>query len=96
MIFKPLYKCFIHTLRAVNPEEAVRVEASPPQPRRSGKASRADRRASESVPLPHIESNLSGPYRVRRLWSVVITKPGSYVVPEALRRQWHCAEQQHG
>lgn len=65
VIFKPLYKCFIHTLRAVNPEEAARVEASPPQPRRGGKAARAERRASEPVPLPRIESHLSGPYRVR-------------------------------
>ena len=65
VIFKPLYKCFIHTLRAVNPDEAARVEASLPQPRRGSRAGKADRRTSDTAPLPRFEHTLSGPYRVR-------------------------------
>ncbi len=64
VIFKPLFKCFIHTLRDVNPGEAARVEAAQPQRGRRDSLWRGDA-AQRPQPQPHFELHLSGPYRVR-------------------------------
>lgn len=61
VIFKPLYKCFIHTLRDVNPWEAARIEGVRPQRVPGAKELHSDAIAMQRTDA---EFHIGGQYRV--------------------------------
>ncbi len=77
VIFKPLYKCFIHTLRDVNPGEAARIEGVRPQRVPGAKDLHSDDIAMQR---PDAELHIGGQYRVP-------TWPGGHVLAGASDRK---------